>query len=536
MSQLNYSSKHRDRRQSQAGAPARARLNAATQWNGSLQRYRSRIIQSDEAGLPRYGVLSVLARRVPFHLYDHPALTALCDTAFTDGIHVFVNTEFFVSLLDEDAAADAGSKRHDSLLLILLHELSHILYRHHGRMPPGAPPLLWAIACDIAINVRLLRAYPALRPGPVFDSAWGTATGDYERYLGQSEEHILYSLWEDPPARDRAFIEALKAAQRSPSNAIDEQLDERGRAQGVHRHLVSPQALARRLQEQGLGHVRQELQLPLPGDQEGFQRLDSLTLLRLASDVDRARELREAHPSGSAVAGSHIDESYGQWIENERGGRLQWKTLLRDLLLGDGMRYEPCDELPNDIFYVDPECLELEAPLYASTLLPAAPAGVLICVIDTSASVSAALLKTFVAEINGLIDEECVPPQQLYLVNADTTIREDIRSFSDHPIAADPERVRLEGRGGTDMARALTEVLRWGEEQTEFAGHDCRAIIYFTDLLDRAPAREMLPEDLPELLFLTPPGRLVTDFRNRVRDFATVAEIRDGTVIDLCLS
>ncbi|TMP73869.1 hypothetical protein CWC05_22395, partial [Pseudoalteromonas ruthenica] len=118
-----------------------ARLNEQLSWNLPLQKLRSYIIQSDDLGLPRFGILSVLARRTPFHLYDHKALVGLCSTAFTDGIQIFVNTEFFKSQIPS-AHIERINSYHHSMILILLHELSHILFRHHTRMPPQAPPLL----------------------------------------------------------------------------------------------------------------------------------------------------------------------------------------------------------------------------------------------------------------------------------------------------------------------------------------------------------------------------------------------------------
>ena len=82
------------------GEQTPTRLNEQVSWNLPLQKLRSYIIQSDDFGLPRFGVLSILARRTPFHLYDHKALVALCDTAFTDGVQIFINTEFFKSLIN----------------------------------------------------------------------------------------------------------------------------------------------------------------------------------------------------------------------------------------------------------------------------------------------------------------------------------------------------------------------------------------------------------------------------------------------------
>ena len=58
------------------GEQSPTRLNEQVSWNLPLQKLRSYIIQSDDFGLPRFGVLSILARRTPFHLYDHKALAA----------------------------------------------------------------------------------------------------------------------------------------------------------------------------------------------------------------------------------------------------------------------------------------------------------------------------------------------------------------------------------------------------------------------------------------------------------------------------
>ena len=509
-----------------------ARLNSVPVWNDALQGLRSHIIQSNEHGLPRYGVLSILARRVPFHLYDHPALVALCDTAFTDGIHVFVNTHFLAEVTDGDrrAAAD-GSVRH-SMVLVLLHELCHILYRHHGRLPPHAPPLLWAIACDITINARLLAAYPRLRPGPIFDDAWGTRPGDGDRYLGQSEEHVLLGLWDVPEPDDAEFVAALKEALAAGGGAANGALDARGAPQDVHGHLVAPETLARTLEEAGLEHVRRTLDLPEPGDEPAFEQLAWLGELRLGGDLDRARELAEQHPRGAAISGAHMEESWGEWVDAGARGRVSWRSLLRDLVLGDGMAYEPSDEVPSELYFVEPAQMGLASPLYLGSLAPAGPGGVALCLVDTSLSVSAETLSAFIGELVALVEEGCVRAEQLFLVSADSTLRSEVRCFALHELAAAPEQLLLEGRGGTDIGRVLDEALRWAGEQGEFPASELEAVVYFTDLVDRPPERAALPESLPKLLFLAPPTSAVRRFGKAVEDFATVAEIRDGTIID----
>ena len=106
--------------------------------------------------------------------------------------------------------------------------------------------------------------------------------------------------------------------------------------------------------------------------------------------------------------------------------------------------------------------------------------------------------------------------------------------YSAHELSATPEQLLLQGRGGTDITRVLNEALDASQRTSEFAGGTLEAIVYFTDLVDRPPDRAALPDSLPKLLFLSPPTAAAPRFQQAVADFAMVAEIRDGTVIDPC--
>lgn len=524
----------RQRQPASGQSRAAPKLNGQLSWNETLDTLRAHIVQGDERGLPRYGVLSILARRVPFLLYDHPALAALCDTAFTDGFHVFIHTEFFKEVVAEDAQPDPSGRLKHSMVLVLLHELSHILLRHHGRWPANAPPLLWAIACDIAINVRLLRAYPRLRPGPVFDDAWGTKAAERQRYDALSEEQILQSLWEQPLADDRALVltiqEATTGAQDAPPGR---EADTRGASQDVHRHLCSAEDLAAALDDNGLRHIRESLRLPDPNDHGAFEALRQMFERHLLNDLDKAKELRSSHPRGDAMAGTHLEQSATELIDERYRGRIDWRALLRELAIGSGLRYASCDELPSDIYYVPPEQMQLTAPVYLSSLLPAAPEGTILCILDTSMSVSIDLLGVFLSELDSLLEQEHVADSRVFLTSADTTFRGDMLELSRAALAELPRQMQLHGRGGTAISAVLQNAMNWVDTQQLFAPDDLKAIIYFTDLLDRAPRRESLPVALPQLLFITPPSAVVKPFRAQVEGFAEVAEIADGTVIDL---
>ena len=56
---------------------------------------------------PRFGVLSLKMRNTPMYAYDHPALMNISNTAFTDGVHIFVAADFLRQLVKEEEAERA---------------------------------------------------------------------------------------------------------------------------------------------------------------------------------------------------------------------------------------------------------------------------------------------------------------------------------------------------------------------------------------------------------------------------------------------
>ena len=516
------------------GEKPSSRLNEQIEWNVTLQKLRSYIIQNDEKGLPRFGVLSILARRVPFHLYDHEALTELCETAFTDGIHIFVNTEFFKSLVSQPHI-ERITQYHHPMILILLHELSHILLRHHARMPPLAPPMIWAIACDIAINIRLLKAYSELKPGDIFESAWGTRSQEIERYAECSEEQIAFDLWENPLEDVAPFIEKLKQTlEQEPQGPIPKEQDVQGSPQDIHNHMIDADTLADVLDSNNMGHIRKLLKMPDPNDKPAYQELKVVSQLNLSSDLQSAADIRKSSRTGEAMRGEHMETAYCESVSEENTSRLAWKTKLSNLILGEGTHYEHSEEMPDDIYFIEPEQMGLNSPLYIGSLIPASPSNNVVCVIDTSGSVPTDMLQSFINEVSNLIKEESSNINQLFMFAADTTIRENILEFSQDELLSLPKEVELEGRGGTDIERVFKDVFDWAENKHDFKLEDFHTLIYFTDLIDKPPTREALPDNIPNIVFLAPPSIQIKSFRRAVAEFADVAEIREGTIIDLC--
>ncbi len=256
--------------------------------------------------------------------------------------------------------------------------------------------------------------------------------------------------------------------------------------------------------------------------------------LHLVSDLDNAQEMRQSHPVGSAMAGSHLETSFSEWLHHRYQGQVEWKNLLREMMLGNGIKYDHCDEVPADIYYVPPEQMNLDMPLFVGSQTPSAPRGSIVCVIDTSRSVSVDMLKLFLGELQNLLEHEDVQQSHLYLTSADSTMRGEVMHFSPEDLNSLPEKLLLHGRGGTNIGKVICDAINWMESDANEAGSTLEALVYFSDLLDKPPARASLPAELPKIAFLTPPSLSIRSFRNKVADYAIVAEIRESTIIDLC--
>lgn len=103
-------------------------------------------------------------------------------TACTDGRRVYWGPDFFMNRLVDS----------EERLFVLVHECMHPAYMHMIRIPPGACPDRWNIACDHVINLQLIdRGFkmPTLVKGHADP-----------QYKGMSAEEI-YKLLPDNPGK-----------------------------------------------------------------------------------------------------------------------------------------------------------------------------------------------------------------------------------------------------------------------------------------------------------------------------------------------
>lgn len=74
--------------------------------------------------VPRFGLLSLKASSTPMYVYDHPAFMKITNTAFTDGVHIFVCANFLRKLFQEDENTKSNE---EGVLPFIISGLTHMV-------------------------------------------------------------------------------------------------------------------------------------------------------------------------------------------------------------------------------------------------------------------------------------------------------------------------------------------------------------------------------------------------------------------------
>lgn len=157
--------------------------------------------------LPRFGLLTMKARRSPMYCYAHPHLKQRFPKSFNDGKHVFVSDDYMRMLIDaeercykefiaEEKRDPRGMKNKrpkEGMVPLLLHHCMHMIMNHHKRFK-GFPGEFTAIGADISVYSKLRLAFPDMEWVPELNEAFPASTltiDEMKKYAKLSEETII---------------------------------------------------------------------------------------------------------------------------------------------------------------------------------------------------------------------------------------------------------------------------------------------------------------------------------------------------------
>ena len=528
-----------------------------------LRRTQTKLVRGARRAVPKYGLFTLLARKTSFFIYDHPVFTNICDTAFTDGRHIYFSAEFTKELLDSEAA-NTGSVE---LLPVALHEMSHILYQHHRRILNGPPGLARAafsrvrnIAMDKAINARIKSMFGNMPFGPLFlEMAYGL--DDVPKYTQLLEEQIFAedlrellckqanSASGKPDAGSKADAAASSAGAKGPqpSGAPDDQegagtqqKDGARAAQGdgtpgeagdnSHEHVVSTESLA-----QAIGAALDEHPelkgiadaLDINTDEPSHNKHAALEQGRaVRGSLAEAQALSEA----GLMPGGHVEDATAEAVGELDDPTIDFRLAIGEMIhdVGRASSERDYDE-PHSAYYLEPTRMGLGARLYAPSIVPKGVGPNILVLLDTSGSVNRAMRRSFLSQIRPLLfTEDSGVKTNAWLFSGDTIVRDEPTVLNQDTFDQLQEAV-IKGNGGTDLAAVINSAMRWAEDQElAFDG-----VLYFTDLMDFPPTSSKLSYAMPPTVFICPRGYARKGFAAKVSDYAIVADIQEGTSIDL---
>lgn len=498
--------------------------------------------------LPRYGLLSLKSANTPMYVYDHPALMKITNTAFTDGVHIFVCAKFLRKLVEEEEAAKGVENGCEPLIM---HELMHMLLGHTQRLRQF-PRDIANKATDLVINSKLQLGFPGMRwSKTISELGLGFKASEAEKYAPLAEETVARMLIaeqdKNKDKKDQGKGPKQKGqgqnqgkGQKGEKGEGGEKGDqageggEGGEEEWSDTHTITLEDLIKTLEEAGLEHILETLELPTSDKQEEIAKIEENTALKDIECIEKAAAQKQA--VGGKYPGAHIVDAAAERIRGLTEGKLQWKLGLREWILGGGMRFKYFEDEADQLYYLNPTDMGLTDEIYVGSPVPHSPEETVLCLIDTSGSVDQKMLRAFIAEVLTLqkgVSGVSDTASKVILLSADTVLR-------GHPVEITDENVddmlaqgvEVFGRGGTNLAGSLHAAMKLDLIKTQ----KIASVVYLTDLCDVPPPKAAFVEYLDKgikFAYLTLPHTMSEEFAKQVKDYARVYAIEEGTEVNL---
>lgn len=515
--------------------------------------------------MPRFGVLSLILRTTPTYVYGHPAFKKMCRTAFTDGVHVFICDEFYQKLLQDCQEAKGAEYGIEPLIL---HELMHKMFNHVQRLHQF-PKQLANKAADLSINTKLRAGFPEIEwCKSLRETGLGFNPGDIEKYLPLAEESIARELMAEELKELQKKQQQKQQGQQGQGQGGQSGKPQKGQGGGKPQngqgggqggdqeseggddqdqdagsdfngdgddHLHSLKDVIEALEDAGLDEVKEILNLPDSDEVEEIARVQEDNEQRQHEAMQQA--IAQAQQCGGKYPGQHIVDAAAEYMKGFAKGKLSWKMALREMVLGDGMKFRPSFENVSDIAFVDEVSEELGTPLYLPTELTHKAEETVLVLIDTSSSVSSEDIRAFLTEIFELktaSENNGDSASEVLVISADTVMRGEIVEINDDNVdELMSQGMKIFGRGGTDLGHSLKTALALPVMKEK----KIRAVIYCTDLYDTPPRyADLGVPDGTSIVYVAAPSTHsahIEEFARQVESYARVVEIKAGQEVDL---
>lgn len=377
----------------------------------------------------------------------------------------------------------------DRALLIrgYLHTVLHCIY-HHPFVDKGIDPLLWDLACDIAVEASIdaldLPSVRWERP-PEADQTLRTlrkalkdrltAERIYRWYAQQALSGPALEALRTPFCRDEHTLWYERSEDEDqPEKAAEEQTESTAGQAGGQRQ---PQEGGE--EQPGTGDDPKRGDPKQPGSPQAAEGQAKRREEAKAQWEQIAQQVRSDLETHSRKWGDRA----GSLLHNLREGsqkKLHYEDFLRQFaVLSEVLRVD--EDHFDYIFYTYGMQLYGNMPLVEPLeYAEAKRVRDFVIVLDTSASVQGAKVQRFVEQTCQLLlqEETYDTRMELHVLECDAQVQRDVTLRSAADLEAYLKQLQFTGGGGTDFRPAFAHIERL---RTEGALPELRGILYFTD-------------------------------------------------------
>ncbi len=491
----------------------------------------------------RFGVLSQLARRTPIYLYDHPRLGEICQTAFTDGVGIFIYADFFAKCVEQEQASKVNDTKF-GVLPVLVHEMMHKIKYHNKRMK-DIPHGIANRAQDRNINASYRKAFGKELPFiPMLTTMLEAGTeAAAAKYEDMAEEIIGRQMVQEYEQRRKEIIKehnkkknkqggsssgggggSSGSGQSDEFNPDDENQNNGGSQGGSDSsemdkelqdkldkldeefmgdtHHITAEEMIELLEEEGLDNVARVLQYPTSkDDKEGLEKM----LKDSDRSLDRALQqtLIEMNrlPSNVAYPGAHIAEEVASTVKQLRKNKIRWKMDFTNSIIGDSSKLKEEEDHTTPVFFL--KFGDGMEEIYDPALISQQNEDAVVVIFDTSASTQQGDLREQLAsEMLGIVDscQNTENAKEVFLLSGDTVLRGDVVPIHRGNIdLIRKEGIPLFGNGGTNIGNCINELMQ--SDLVKVQGKKIKHIIYVTDCEDSVPGADVLGEHAGKFTF-----------------------------------
>ena len=571
-------------------------LNSNPLLQSALNRYRTIFSSMDQYGLPRYGMLSLLATTTPMFVYDHPNLMAQVDTAFAIPGAVFISANLLNNLLAVDKLAKDRGDKSDGVTFVMAHEMEHIVRNHLTRCLQFSSDLQ-NIGQDIRINLDLWKGF-GMEPGTYLRDTigiYGISEEEASKFDNYPEELICLILDEEAHKQKEQKLSSQpqnsqggqpqnsqggqpqnsqggqpqnsqgdqpqnsqggqpqnsqggqpqnsqvghSARSKVPSLPSYQNLDQYlGSKSSDKTHTMSIEDFVKFINDNGLNAVLDKLGIPSDNKDGGIDKLNQRFQDQILESYNAAKNYRLNNKNGHRMAGKHTEDALEYQLQQLNKPKLNIKTVLRDTILGDGMTYKVNEDMPTALFSINPMDLGIDFPVYEAAIEPSENQFLpTVMLVDTSGSIydDKETMTQFFSEAIGILEEN--DNAVVYVFPADTAVRGKPIMLSKDTLEECINNLPVRGGGGTEFTGPINAAMNWMSENAfdpnTGISVKCGAIIYMTDLCAEAPKKHNLVEDLPPVLFICKESDFNPTFANAVSSYATVHTLNATKELDL---